>query len=101
MHLKRNSKLLSKANEPGYYVMIYHNTPVLYLDKDTDIVTLKHNGWETRATAAAMNYALEDIETDLRVRYTANNLYLGSNLLPNELRINRSELIMELSFNGD
>ncbi|MDD3412606.1 MAG: hypothetical protein PHY47_01265 [Lachnospiraceae bacterium] len=96
MHLRRNSKLLQKANEDLYAVYLYHNTPVLYWDKVTNDVTLKHNGWETRATAAAMNYALEDIGVDVRVRYTANNLYLEGRLLPNQETITYRNLVQEM-----
>jgi hypothetical protein len=61
MNLTKTSKLLAVANESDYYVMIYHGTPVVYMDRITGEIRFKHNGWETKATAQAMNYALDDI----------------------------------------
>lgn len=78
MSLRRGSKLLSTANEDNYYVMIYHDTPVLYWDKINGIVTFKHNGWKTRATASAMNLALEDIGLPYKcIYYSKDELYFG------------------------
>lgn len=78
MSIRRGSKLLAIANEPNYYVMIYHNTPVLHWDKNSGVVTFKHNGWKTRATAAAMNLALEDIGLPQKViYYSKDELYFG------------------------
>lgn len=78
MSIRRGSKLLAIADEPNYYVMIYHNTPVLHWDKVNGVVTFKHNGWKTRATAAAMNLALEDIGLPHKcIYYSKEQLYFG------------------------
>jgi hypothetical protein len=89
MNLSRNSKLLAKASDDNYYVMIYHNTPVVHLDKITSILTMKHSGWETKATAAAINYALDDIYgagQHRRVRLLAGELSIDG------FRVNDGEI---------
>ena len=85
--MKADSQLLARANEENYYVMIYRETPVVHLDKATGVITFKHNGWHTRATASAMNHALDDVlgkDNHLKVSLNGGVLHLYGDPIRND-----------------
>jgi hypothetical protein len=60
MSLRKGSKLLQIVETDKYLIGCYHNTPVVELDRQSDLVTFRCNGWYTRSTASAQTLVIKD-----------------------------------------